>query len=101
RADLQCLGTAAELAVPSQSLMAAGSVALGAGALASANRRLGAAAVATVTVQAGYVLGGLAVAGGTGLIRDAARHVPAFAAGRLGVLGRVAAGRGARSWVRT
>jgi cellulose synthase/poly-beta-1,6-N-acetylglucosamine synthase-like glycosyltransferase len=101
RADLQCLGAAAELSLPSQSLMAAGSLAMGAGALATANRRLAGAALATLGLQAGYVLGGLAVAGGADLVRDAVVHVPAFAARRLGVLGRVAAGRGARSWVRT
>jgi 1,2-diacylglycerol 3-beta-glucosyltransferase len=99
--DLQCLGAAAELALPSQSLMAAGGLALLAGGTLARNRRLAAGASATIVAQAAYVLGGLAAAGGTGLIRDTIVHGPAFAAGRLHVLGRVAAGQGAQTWVRT
>jgi hypothetical protein len=100
-ADVQCLGAAAELAVPSQTLLGAGGLALLAGGLAVSDRRLATTATATVAAQGAYVLGGLAAAGGNGLIRDAVVHVPAFAARRLGVLGRVASGRSSRTWVRT
>jgi hypothetical protein len=99
--DVQCLGAAAELALPAQSLMAAGALALLSGGLASRDRRLVAGATATIAAQGFYVLGGLAIAGGTGLILDGLVRVPAFAAGRLRVLGRVASGRGAQTWVRT
>jgi hypothetical protein len=99
--DVQCLGAAAEVALPAQSLMAAGALALLAGGLAARDRRLVTGATATIAAQGFYVLGGLATAGGTGLILDALVHVPAFAAGRLHVLGRVASGRGAQTWVRT
>lgn len=99
--DLQGLGAAAELAVPSQTLMTAGALMLLGGGLLAPDRRLAASSAATIAAQATYVLGGLAVAGETGLIREALVHGPAFAAGRLQVLGRVATGRGARTWVRT
>jgi cellulose synthase/poly-beta-1,6-N-acetylglucosamine synthase-like glycosyltransferase len=100
-ADLQCLGAAAELALPSQTLMAAGGLALLAVGAACGDRRLVVGAIATIAAQGSYVVGGLAAAGGSGLVLNALVHVPSFAAGRLRVLSRVASGRGARSWVRT
>ena len=100
--DLQGLGAAAELAAPSQTLMTAGALMLLDGGLLAPDRRLAASSAATIAAQATYVLMGFAVAGGTGLIREALVHSPAFAAARLQVLGRVAAGsRGARTWVHT
>ena len=99
--DVQGVGAAAELAVPSQTLMAAGGLLLLGGGLLAPDRRLVAGSAATLAAQATYVLGGLAAAGGANLIGDALVHGPAFAAGRLPVLGRVATGRGARAWVRT
>jgi 1,2-diacylglycerol 3-beta-glucosyltransferase len=99
--DVQGAGAAAELAVPSQTLMAAGGLLLLGGGLLASDRRLVASSAATIAAQATYVLGGLASAGGAGLILDPIVHVPAFAAARLRVLGRVATGRGARTWVRT
>jgi 1,2-diacylglycerol 3-beta-glucosyltransferase len=100
-ADVQCLGAAAELALPSQTLMAAGALGLVTVGAVSSDRRLVGGATATIAAQGSYVLLGLAAAGGSGLILKAIVHVPAFAAGRLQVIGRVASGRGARSWVRT
>jgi hypothetical protein len=99
--DVQGLGAAAELAVPSQTLMIAGGLALLGGGLLARDRRLVASSAATIAAQGTYVLGGLAAAGGTHLIREALVHVPGFAVARLRVLGRVATGRGARTWVRT
>ncbi len=99
--DIQGLGAAAELAVPSQTLMAAGGLVLLGGGLLAADRRLVASSAVTIAAQAAYVLGGLAAAGGAGLILEALVHVPGFAVARLRVLGRVATGRGARTWERT
>jgi hypothetical protein len=99
--DIQGLGAAAELALPSQTLMATSGLALLTGGMLSANRRLVASSLATMAVQATYVVGGLTVAGDAGLLLQALVHVPRFAAGRLRVLGQVGIGRGARSWVRT
>jgi hypothetical protein len=101
RADEQCLGAAAELALPSQTLMGAGALAVMTFAALTRDRRLAAVATATIVAQGSYVVGGLAAAGGNELVLRALVHIPAFAAGRLGVLSRVASGRGARSWVRT
>ena len=64
--DLQGLGAAAELAAPSQTLMTAGAPMLLGGGLLAPDRRLAASSAATIAAQATYVLGGLAVAGGTG-----------------------------------
>ena len=81
--------------------MAAGGLLLLGGGLLASDRLLAVSSAATLAAQATYVLGGLASAGGAGLILDGIVHVPAFAAGRLRMLGRVATGRGARTWVRT
>jgi hypothetical protein len=100
-ADVQCVGAAAELALPSQTLMAGGALAvLGAGAM-SRDRRLAAGAAATIAAQGAYVVGGLAAAGGGRVVLGALVHAPGFVAGRVPVLARVASGRGARGWVRT
>jgi hypothetical protein len=99
--NVQCLGAAAELALPAQSLMAAGGLTILAGGLVTGDRRLSASAAATLLAQGVYVLGGLGAAGGTALISQALVHGPAFAAGRLQVIGRVASGHGAQTWVRT
>lgn len=96
----QLLG-AAELLVPSQSLLAAGSLAVGAAAAGLGRRRLAALAGATLAAQATYVLGGLLVAGAPPASLRALAHVPGFVCARLRVLGRVASGRRAQSWVRT
>jgi 1,2-diacylglycerol 3-beta-glucosyltransferase len=101
RRDPQCLGAAAELAVPSQTLMASGGLGLLAVGVVTSDRRLIAGSVATIGAQTAYVLGGLTATGGAGLLFTALGHLPGFVAGRLGVLGRVASGRGARRWVRT
>jgi hypothetical protein len=99
--DVQCLGAAAELALPSQTVMATGGLTvLAAGAL-TRNRRMAAGAAATIAGQGSYVIGGLAAADGRGAALRALLHTPRFVAGRLPVLARVASGRGARGWVRT
>jgi hypothetical protein len=100
-ADIQCVGAAAELALPSQTMMAAGGLALLAVGAASRDRRLAVGAMATIAAQGSYVVGGLLAAGGSGLVFSALANVPGFAARRLRVLGRVASGRGAQGWVRT
>jgi len=99
--DVQCLGAAAELILPSQTLMAAGALAVLAGGVLSSDRRLVAGSVATIAAQGSYVLGGLAAADESTTALGALVHLPGFTAGRLRVLARVASGRGARSWVRT
>jgi hypothetical protein len=81
--------------------MAAGASAALAGGVLCSDRRLVAGSVVTIAAQGSYVLGGLAAAGGSALALKSLVHLPGFAAGRLRVLGRVASGRGARSWVRT
>ena len=100
-ADVQCLGAAAELALPSQTLMAGGGLSLLAAGALTRDRRLAAGAVVTVAAQSAYVVGGLAAAGGRAVMLKALVHAPEFVAGRVPVLARVAAGRGARGWVRT
>ena len=99
--DRQCLGAAAELLLPSQTAMGAGTAALGGVAAARRDRTLLAAAAATLVAQAAYVVGGLAAASGSRTMYRALRYVPAFGVQRLKILGRVASGRGAQSWVRT
>jgi hypothetical protein len=100
-ADVQCLGAAAELALPSQTLMAAGGLTLLSAGAVSRDRRLMGGAAATIAAQASYVVGGLAVAGGSRVVLRALVSAPRFVAERAPVLARVASGRGARSWVRT
>jgi 1,2-diacylglycerol 3-beta-glucosyltransferase len=99
--DTQQLGAAAELLVPSQSMLAAGSLGLGLVSAVVGRRRVAALAAATIAAQAVYVVGGLAAAGAPGASLTALAHAPGFVAGRLKVLGRVATGRRARTWVRT
>lgn len=99
--DLQLLAAAAELIVPSQSMLAAGSLGVGSISLALGRRRITVLAAATVTAQAAYVLGGLLAAGAPAESIRALVHAPHFALARLRILGRVASGRGARTWVRT
>lgn len=100
-ADVQCLGAAAELALPPQTLMAAGGLTLLAGGALSRDRWLVAGAAATIAAQSSYVVGGLAATSGVSVVLGALVHAPRFVAGRVPVLARVASGRGARSWVRT
>src|ERR1700752_5209321 len=99
--DRQCLGAAVELMLPSQTVMSAGTTALLALAVARRDRRLTDAAAATIAAQAVYVLGGLAAASGSRASYRALAHTPQFILHRLRILGRVAGGRGAQSWVRT
>ncbi len=99
--DVQCLGAAAELALPSQTLMAAAGLLLLVAGGVSRDRRLMAGAAATIAAQGSYVVGGLAAAGGTRVMLGALVHAPEFLTGRVPVLARVASGRGARAWVRT
>lgn len=100
-ADVQCLGAAAELALPSQTLMATAGLLLLATGGVSRDRRLIMATAATLAAQGSYVIGGLAAAGGSRVLLRALVHAPEFLAGRVQVLARVASGRGARGWVRT
>jgi hypothetical protein len=100
-ADIQCLGAAAELALPSQTMMSTTGMAVLGAALLTSDRRLAAGCAATIAAQAAYVLGGLSAVGGAGLVMRAVAYLPGFAAGRLRVMARVASGRGARRWVRT
>jgi 1,2-diacylglycerol 3-beta-glucosyltransferase len=99
--DVQLLAAGAELLVPSQSMVAAGSLAVGAVAAVARRRRTAALAATTLAGQAVYVIGGLAAAGAPGPSLRALAYAPAFVVGRLRVLGRVAAGRRAQTWVRT
>jgi 1,2-diacylglycerol 3-beta-glucosyltransferase len=101
RRDRQRLHAAVERLVPPQSLLLAAACAAGAAALALRSRRLVAAGALTAAGQAGYVLGGLAVAGAPPAVYRALAHAPALAAHKLGVFARVGTGRGARAWVRT
>lgn len=101
RRDRQRIGAAAELGVPSQTLLASGNALLCADAALRRRRwRLG-LAVATLLGQAVYVFGGLAAAGGSETLPRALAHLPRFLIRRLVVIVRVATGRGARGWVRT
>jgi 1,2-diacylglycerol 3-beta-glucosyltransferase len=99
--DRQALGAAAELMLPSQTVMGAGTAALLLLGAARRDRRLTAAAAATTGAQAAYVLGGLGAASGPRASYRALVHSPAFVIHRLKIVGRVASGRGAQSWVRT
>jgi hypothetical protein len=101
RRERQLLGAAAELLVPSQSMLAAGSLGLGAAAAVVGRRRTAAVAAATVAAQAVYVVAGLAAAGAPAASLTALAHAPGFVGARLRVLGRVASGRRAETWVRT
>ena len=99
--DRQCLGVAAELALPSQTALAAGGLFLLAVAAATGNGQLAGTAALTLSGQAAYVIGGLSIAQDSGTFLHALRFAPGFAVSRLKVLSRVATGRGARTWVRT
>ena len=99
--DVQLLAAAAELLVPSQSMLAAGSLGVGIVSAAVGRPRAAALAAATLGGQAAYVLGGLTAAGAPTASLRALIHAPGFVAGRLRVLGRVASGRRADTWVRT
>jgi len=99
--DVQLLAAGGELLVPSQSMLAAGSLGVGTVSAALGRRRMAAFAAATALGQAVYVIGGLAAAGAPDASLRALAHAPAFVAGRLRVLGRVAGGRRAETWVRT
>jgi 1,2-diacylglycerol 3-beta-glucosyltransferase len=99
--DVQLLAAAADLLAPSQSMLAAGSLGLGAASTVLGRRRATALAVATLVAQAGYVFGGLLAAGASPASLRALLHAPGFALARLRILGSVASGRRARSWVRT
>ena len=82
-------------------MLAAGSLGVGALSAALGRRRTAALAAATALGQAVYVIGGLAAAGAPDASLRALAHAPAFVAGRLRVLGRIAGGRRAETWVRT
>ncbi|HWE13272.1 MAG TPA: glycosyltransferase family 2 protein [Solirubrobacteraceae bacterium] len=99
--DAQLLAAGGELLVPSQSMIAAGSLGLGAVSAALGRRRTAVLAAATLFGQAVYVIGGLTAAGAPTASLRALAHAPAFVAARLSVLGRVASGRRAQTWVRT
>jgi len=99
--DVQLLAAAAELLAPSQSMLAAGSLGLGGLSALLGWRRTTALAGATLAGQATYVLGGLLAAGAPVASLRALAHAPGFAVSRLRILGRVASGRRAESWVRT
>jgi 1,2-diacylglycerol 3-beta-glucosyltransferase len=99
--DVQLLAAAAELLAPSQTMLAAGSLGLGGLSAVLGRRRTAALAAATLTGQAGYVLGGLLAAGAPPASLRALVHAPGFALARLRILGRVASGRRAQTWVRT
>ncbi len=99
--DLQLLAAAAELLAPSQSMLAAGSVGLGTVSALVGRRRTAALAALTLASQATYVLGGLLAAGAPPASLRALAHAPGFALARLRILGRVASGRRAETWVRT
>ncbi len=101
RRDVQLLAAAAELLVPSQSMLASGSLGVGVVSAALGRRRVAGLAAATLGGQAVYVFGGLAAAGAPGASLRALVHAPAFVAARLRVLWRVASGRRAETWVRT
>jgi hypothetical protein len=99
--DVQLLAAAAELLAPSQSMLAAGSLGLGAVSAVLRRRRTAQLAAATLAAQAAYVFGGLLAAGAPVASMRALVHAPGFALSRLRILGRVASGRRAQSWVRT
>lgn len=101
RRDIQRLGAAAELAAPSQTLLAVGNLALFARSLLIRGRWTLALPVVTALGQTAYVLGGLAAAGGAQTPLRAAPHLPRFLASRSKVLVRVSMGKGASQWVRT
>jgi hypothetical protein len=101
RRDPHLLHAGAEQFVPPQSalgLLTAGALA---GATLLGRRPLALAGVATAAGQAGYVLGGLRVAGAPPAVYRSLAAAPRLAAGKLAVFARIAGGRGARAWVRT
>lgn len=99
--DGQLLAAAAELLVPSQSLLAAGCVCVGAVSAGLRQKPIAALAAITLAAQTTYVVGGLLAAGAPPSSLRALTASPGFIARRLQVLSRVAAGRGAKTWVRT
>ena len=99
--DVQLLAAAAELLAPSQSMLAAGSLGLGAASTLMGRRRTAALAGATLAAQAAYVFAGLLAAGAPAASLHALVHAPGFAVARLRILTRVASGRRAQTWVRT
>ncbi|HWD76098.1 MAG TPA: glycosyltransferase family 2 protein [Solirubrobacteraceae bacterium] len=99
--DVQLLVAGGELLVPSQSMLAAGSLGVGVVSVALGRRGTAALAAATAVGQAVYVFGGLTAAGAPPASLRALAHAPEFVAARLRVLARVASGRRAETWVRT
>lgn len=99
--DRLAAGAMADLLTLPQALVGAAgasAVTVGVAGRSRPARRLGAAALIG---QAVFVLGGLRVVGAPGWAYRALLHVPGLMLARLGVLGRVAAGRGPREFVRT
>ena len=97
----EVFGLALELAQPSQSLMATAGAAVTLVGVLQRRGGLRAAGGAVLGAQVAYVGGGVLCGGGPRLTRTVIAHAPAFVATKLGVLGQIGSGRGARTWVRT
>jgi cellulose synthase/poly-beta-1,6-N-acetylglucosamine synthase-like glycosyltransferase len=99
--DVVALDCALEPIQPPQALLLTMSVSGWALAGLTRSRTLTAGALASLLAQLVYVLGGLRLAGAPAPVWRALAAAPWFVTRRLLVIGRVAAGRGPRSWERT
>lgn len=101
RRDPHRLHLALEHAIPPQSLVLAGSLGIGAVALAARAPRVAVLSALTLAGQTAYVAGGLVALGAPASTVRALADAPELVARKVGVYARIATGRGARRWVRT
>ena len=87
--------------VAPQSLLAAGSLGCGVAGLALGSGRIVRLAFATASAQLAFVLGGLRLAGAPPDAYRALASAPFLVAGKVALYGRLLAGRGPASWIRT
>lgn len=95
------LHAALELLVPGQSLLLAAVSGSGIAAAALGSRRALKLAAGNFAAQAAYIVLGLRKIGAPASVYRALAWAPVAMANTLGVQGRILAGRGPRSWVRT
>jgi 1,2-diacylglycerol 3-beta-glucosyltransferase len=101
RRDPQRIHLALEQLVPSQSIMAAGSLGATAVALVAGDRRTAKAAQAVLLAQVVYVIGGLGIAEAPAPVWRAIVGAPLLIARKVGQFAQIGAGRGATEWARS
>ena len=101
RGDREAADAAADLLVPPQSLLLAGSAAVLVVATAARARAARTLSALSLAGQVVYVLGGLRLTGAPSSVYRALLRVPLLVTQRLWLSARMLTGRGASGWVRT